>query len=127
MQPGTCQPGADPKFAVPEDSHRSAHTQAFGQGAEDFLHATGGGFEAIQCRDITDAEFPGTARQGRCCPTGLALEIPDLFWPTMAAVADEGVDVFIGNAIVPAVGVGTGKPGCRDPFLAERATRASYL
>jgi hypothetical protein len=99
---------------VPEDPHRSTHTQAFGQGAEDFPHATGGGLEAIQGRAITDAEF---------CPTGLAREVLNIFLATVAAAADEGVDLFIGDAVVQAIGVGTGKPGRRNPLLAERAAR----
>jgi hypothetical protein len=103
---------------VSEDPHRSAHTQAFGQGAEDFTYATGRGLEAIQDRAITDAEF---------CPTGLALEVLDIFLATVAAAADETVDLFIGDAIVKTAGVGTGMPGRRDPLLAELATRAFYL
>jgi sulfur relay (sulfurtransferase) DsrF/TusC family protein len=55
----------------------------------------------------------------------LAREVLDVFLATVAAAADEGVDLFIGDAVVEAVGVGTGKPSCRDPFLA--AARAFYL
>jgi hypothetical protein len=49
-------------------------------------------------------------------PTGLALEIPDEVLATVAAAADECVGLFIGNAVVPAVEIRTGKTGCRDPF-----------
>jgi hypothetical protein len=74
---------------------------------------------------------PGCLRQqgagrGRCCPTGLALEIPDMFLATVAAVANEGVDLVIGDAIVKTAGVGTSKPRCSDPLLAEWATWAFY-
>ena len=58
-------------------------------------------------------------------PAGLAFEIPDIFLPTVAAIADEGVDLVIGDAEVPAFRVWTGKSGCRDPFPA--ATRALDL
>ncbi len=64
---------------MPEDSHRGTNTQAFSQGAEDFPHATGGGLEAIQGRAVTGAEFR---------PTGLALEIPDVFLAAMATTAE---------------------------------------
>ena len=109
MQTGACQPGADGEFAVPEDPHGRAHTQPFGQGAEDFPDATSGRFEAVQDRAIANAEFPGTARHAvsqptagrraggdRCGLTGLALEVSDIF---LATVADEGVDLVIGDAL----------------------------
>jgi len=83
--------------------------------------------EAVQDRAVTDTEFLGIARQGRRCPTGLALEVLDVFLATVAAAADQGVDLFIGDAGVQAVGVETGIPGRRDPLLAERATSAFYL
>ena len=72
---------------MPEDPHRSADTQAFGQGAEDFPHAPGGGFEAVQDRAVADAELPGTARQGRCRLAGLAFETrsADVFMATTLA------------------------------------------
>jgi hypothetical protein len=99
-----------------EDSHRSTDTQAFSQGAEDFPHAARRGFEAVQDRAIADAELRAT---------GLALEVLDVFLATVATAADEGVDVVIGDTEVQAVGVGTGIPGGRNPFLA--ATRAFDL
>ncbi len=43
----------------------------------------------------------------------------------LGAAADEGVDLVIGDAAVPTVGVGTRVPGCVDPFTA--ATRAFDL
>jgi hypothetical protein len=118
VQPGACKPGADREFAVPEDPHGSADTQAFGPGAKNLPHATGRDLEAIEDRAIADTEFRLTS---------LALKILDVFLATVAAVADEGVDLFIDDSVVQAVGVGTGIPGGRDPFLAERATRAFYL
>jgi len=36
----------------------------------------------------------------------------------MATTADEGVDLFIGEALVQAVGLGTSIPSRRNPFLA---------
>ncbi len=81
-------------------------------------HATGRRFEAVQDRAVADAEF-GLA--------GLALEVREVLLATVAATADEGVDVFIGDADVQAVRVVTGIPSRRDPLFAERATRASYL
>lgn len=99
---------------MPEDPHRGADTQAFGQSTQDFPHATRRGFEAVQDRAAADAEF-GLA--------GLALEVLDVCLATEATVADEGVDLVIRDAVVQAVGVGTGVPSRRDPFLAERAAR----
>jgi len=48
----------------------------------------------------------------------VALEIPDIFLAAMATTADEGVDLFIGEALVQAVGLGTSIPSRRNPFLA---------
>jgi hypothetical protein len=50
-------------------------------------------------------------------PTGLALGIPAVFLATVAAAADESVDLFIGNAVVPAVEIGTGNPAVAIRFL----------
>lgn len=97
---------------MPKDAHRSADTQAFGQSAEDLSHAPGGGFETIQDRAKADAEF---------CLAGLALEISNVFLAAVAATADKGVDLIIGDAGVEAVGVWAGESGCRDPLFAERA------
>jgi len=102
---------------VPEDTHCGSHTQSFGEGAEDFSYATGGGFEAVQDRAVTDTEFR---------PTGLAFEILDVFSATVAAVPDEGMDLLIRNPVIGTVGIGTDIPGRRDPLLAERAARAFY-
>jgi catechol 2,3-dioxygenase-like lactoylglutathione lyase family enzyme len=82
---------------VCEDPHGSAHNQSFGEGAEDFPHATRGRFEAVESSAVSDAEFPGPARQRRCGLTGLALEVLDVLLATVAGVADEGVDVFMGQ------------------------------
>lgn len=101
-----------------EDPHGGAHTQAFGQGAEHFPNATSRGLEPIQDRPVPDAELR---------VAGLDLEIPNIFLATVAAVANESVDLVIGDALVQAVGVGTGIPSGRDPLLAERATRAFDL
>ena len=116
MQSSACEPGADREFTVSEHPHGSANAQAFGQGAEDFTHATRRRFEAVQDRAVADAEF---------CLAGLALEISDVFSAAVAATADEGVHLIIGDAVVLAVGVGTGIPSRRDPFPA--ATRAFDL
>src|SRR5579859_3510918 len=94
---------------MPENPHGSANAQAFGQGAQDFPHATGRSFEAVQDRAVADAEL-GLA--------GLALEILDIFLAAVAAVADEGVDQVIGDAEVQAFRVWTGKSGRREPLLA---------
>ena len=116
---------------MPENPHGSTDTQAFGQGAEDFPHAVRRGFEAVQDRTIADAEF-GLA--------GLALEILDVFSATaarpagnrrandrVAAAADESVGVFVGDAVVKAVGIGAGVASRHDPLLAERAARVFDL
>jgi hypothetical protein len=76
------------------------------------------GFEAVQDRTVADAEL---------CPARLALEIPDVFLAAVAATADEGVDLIMGDARVEAVGVWAGVPSRRDPFLAERAARVFDL
>ena len=89
MQPGAGEPRSDRELAMPKDSHRGTHTQAFGQGAEDFPHAPGWGFEAIQDCAIADAEFR---------LAGLAFEVLDVFVTTVAILADEGMDLVIGNA-----------------------------
>lgn len=103
-----------------ENSHGSANTQAFGQGAQNFTHATGRCFEMVQDCAVADAELG---------PAGLAFETrsADIFLPTVTAIADEGVAqrLVIGDAEVQAVGVWTGKSSRRDPLPA--ATRAFDL
>jgi len=105
--------GADREFAVPEDPYGSAHTQAFGQSAEDFPHTTRRGFEAVESGAVPDAKLRST---------GLALKIPNIFLATVAAAADEGVDLFIGDAVVQAIGVGTSISSRRDPLFAASRT-----
>ena len=70
MQSSAGEPGTDGEFAVSEDPHGCTDAQTFGQGTEDFPDAPRRGLETVQDRAIADAEF---------CPTGLALEIPDVF------------------------------------------------
>ncbi len=107
--PGGLSAGAERECAVPEDSYRSAHTLAFDQGAKDFPPATGGSLEAIRDRAIADAEF---------CLAGLALEILDVLLASVGTAADKSVDLFIGDAVVKAVGVRTSIPSRRDPLFA---------
>lgn len=99
VQTGASEPGSDCELAVPEDPHGSTDTQAFGQGAQDFTHATGGSFEAVQDRAIADAELR---------LAGLALEILNVFMAAVATTTDKGMDLIIGNAKIEAVGVWTG-------------------
>ncbi len=116
MKASSREPCSDCEFTISENPHGGPDTQAFGQGAQDFPHATGRRFEAVQDGAVADAEL-GLA--------GLALEVLDVFSPTVAATADGGVDLVIGDAEVRTVGVGTGVPGCCYPFPAT--TRAFYL
>jgi|SRR5579859_4644138 len=139
MSAGVREPSSDREFNMSENSHGSANTQAFGQSAEDFTHATGRRFETVQDRAVADAELPGTRVRGRCGPAGLAFETrsADIFLPTVAAMADKGVDLVtlaphcvrpsagVGDAVVKAFRVWTGKSRCRDLFPA--ATRAFDL
>jgi len=69
----------DPHHPLPQAAGSSAHTQPFGQGAEDFADATSRGLKAIQDCTVPDAEL-GLA--------GLALEVLDIFLATVATAAD---------------------------------------
>src|SRR5574337_520683 len=109
MRADVRKPGADGEFAMAEDPHGRPDAQAFGQGAEHLPDTPGRGFEAVQGRDIANAEL---------CPTGLALEIPDVLQAAVAATADERVDLVIRDAVAEAVGVGAGIARGDGPFSA---------
>jgi hypothetical protein len=102
--------GAERELGVSEDAHSSSHSQALGQGSEDFPNAARRPFEVVQDRAIADTEF---------CLAGLALEIPDVFLAAMSTTAEEGVDLIIGDAVKRVIGIWARVPSRDDTLLAE--------
>jgi hypothetical protein len=75
---------------VAEDPHRGRDIQSFGQRREDFTHALGWGFEAVE-RNIT-----ARAKRG---VTSLAAQRHHPLAPPVPSVAREGVDLGVGDPI----------------------------
>lgn len=114
MQPlrllsGPREPARDGGRPMPEDAHRGAHLQPFGQGqcAQSFAAAPGWRREPIE-RGVPAATDLGAA--------GLTQEILDARGRAMMPIAAEGLHPRVGATVVAARGVGAGMALGDDAF-----------
>jgi hypothetical protein len=93
------KPGGDGGLSIAEDPFGSRKIQPFGQRREHHCDLVGGGFQTVQ-----GSVAPGSERG----MAGLTAERLDLLSTTVLAIADQSVDLSIGDAEVGALLIGTG-------------------
>ena len=118
--PSAGQPGGDGGLSVAEDPLGGGSIQSFGQRREHHGDLLGRSFQAIQ-----GGVAPGSERG----MAGLAAKCLDPLSRAMLAIADQSVDLSIGDAEVGALRVGTGEvfgvdPLGRSPAAFDLAPRA---
>jgi len=99
--PCTGEPCGDGRVAMPKHPGGSGDRAPFRQGSEHFRNPMGSGFEVVQRRTAAGTE--GGA-------TGLAAQGLDPFRFPVGSIADQGVDLRIGDLLVGTGGLGAGKP-----------------
>ena len=107
MLAGPGQPGGDRALAMAKHPHSCGETQAFRERGQHLGDTIGRRFEALAWR-------VAAGRERR--PTGLAAKGLDALPRTMDAVADEGMDVGIGDVVIRTGRVGTGEAVHRNAF-----------
>ena len=116
-------PGGDSRLSVAKDAFSRGRIQPFGQRRQHDGDLLRRGFQAVQGRVASGTE---------CAAASLAAKGLDAFGLPMRAIADQRVDVSIGDAAVRALVVGTSEPlgvdvsGCSPPafYLAPGAHRS---
>jgi len=96
----TGQPGRDRGLSITEDPPSLGKVQSFSKGREYHGDLVGRGFQTIQ---------GGVATSGEGGAAGRASKRLDALGMSMLAIADDGVDLSIGDPGVGALWVGTGK------------------
>ena len=107
MCTGPRQPSGDCTFAVLKHSHGCSDTQPFSHCRQDFCDSRGWRLESIEW-----GIAPGSAGGS----TSLAAKGLNPLVLAMRAVADQGMELRVGDAIVRARLVGTGEAIRRDAF-----------
>ena len=92
------------------EADHDGDVDAFGHQPEHHLDAIGCGLEVVE---------RGVAAAGESCFAGLAAKLLDVIVDSTFAVADEGVDLIIGDAEVVTPGIEAGEPGGADLLLAS--------
>ncbi len=107
MFAGPRQPGADGAFAVPKHTRRRSDREPFGERTQDFRNSGGSCFEAIERRIATGGE-------GRSA--GLTAKGLDAFILAVRPIADQGVNVRVGDPVIGAGRVRAGESVGGDAF-----------
>jgi hypothetical protein len=100
MLPSASQPRRDGRLSIAEDPLGRGRVQSFGQRREHPCDLMGRGFQTVQC-SVAPGSERGTAR--------LAAKRLDLLGTAMLAIANERVDMSVGDSEVRTLLIGTGE------------------
>jgi hypothetical protein len=111
VRAGPRQPGCDGCVVMAEHPHGRGHIQSFRQRREHFRYPLGWGFEVVEWR-VTASTEGGS--------THLAAEGLDSLDFPRRSIADQGMELRVGDTVVGAGGFGAGVAGSVDTFGAPR-------